>query len=104
MTNYEPGYYPPPAMPPVPYYAVPVSPEGPATAALTLGIVAVFLNVFFVPGILAIVFGAKALNHQYTQGRSKAAWGLALGIAATIVSVGIAVFLLAALASTPTTS
>lgn len=79
---YQPNYYHPHS---APQYVRPVVEEGPATAALTWAIVGVFFNLFLVPGILAIVYGSKALDRRYNAGRNKAAWGLGIGIAATVV-------------------
>lgn len=60
-----------------------------AIASLALGIMSLVLNFLFIPGILAIVFGAQGRRHD---GKAKA--GFILGIIGTVLSV---VFLLASL-------
>jgi hypothetical protein len=69
---------------------------GKATTALTLGIVSLLLNILFVPGILAIVFGAQAMGPPYYS-RNKAGWGLALGIIGTVIQFIVWVWLLGSL-------
>jgi len=74
---------PDPGPMPAPAYGAETAPrESKATAALVLGIVSLFLNIFLVPGILAIIWGGK--ERQYD---SKAKAGFILGILGTILSV-----------------
>jgi len=60
-----------------------------ATPALTLGIISLLLNILFVPGILAIVFGCKTCAAQPHGNRSyrKAKTGMICGIIGSAVSV-----------------
>lgn len=68
-----------------------------ATAGLTLGIVCLFGNVLLLPGIAAIVWSSIALSRAskwaatggLPVGRTKAAWGLALGIIGTLGSIAL---------------
>jgi hypothetical protein len=65
-----------------------------ADAALALGIVSIFLNVFYVPGILAIVWGSR---ERRTNGNARA--GFICGIIGTVLSVFVTVLLVAVLAA-----
>ncbi len=69
-------------------YPVPVLKNTPATAGLTLGIIAMFLDPFAIPALLGIIFSGIGLNRANTLsqhgygpvGRTKAVWGLVLSI------------------------
>ena len=65
-----------------------------ADAAFTLGIVSIFLNVFFIPGILAIVWGGRE-----RRSNSKANTGYSCGIIGTVLSALMTVLIIASLAS-----
>ncbi|HEU5001602.1 MAG TPA: hypothetical protein VFW71_02335 [Actinomycetota bacterium] len=66
-------YYPPSARP--------VS-SGAAIAALVFGIISIFANLFFVPGIIAIVLGRR---ERAISGAANA--GYILGIIGTILTI-----------------
>lgn len=73
----------PPATPPATYGATPTARNGLAIAALVLGIVSVVINSFFVPSVLAIVFGLRGRANAALlggSGRGMATAGLVLGI------------------------
>ncbi len=53
-----------------------------ANAAFVLGIVSIFFNLLFVPGILAIVWGGRERDQN-----SKARTGFICGIIGTVISV-----------------
>lgn len=86
-----PGY-------PVPAYAMPPNSRsnGLAIASLVLGIVSVPLCFFFVPAVLAVVFGAIAIKRCNDDpayaGKGMAIAGLVLGV----VSLAVIVLLLVA--------
>jgi hypothetical protein len=73
---------PPPPPPPQPRaYAAPVA-NSKADAAFALGIISIFANLFYVPGILAIVWGGRERREN-----SKANAGYICGIIGTVLSV-----------------
>jgi hypothetical protein len=104
MTVGSPPLLPPQAPPP--YQTPPWQPAGgsptygpppsnsKAGAAQTLGIISIFFNVFYIPGILAIVWGRRE-RHQ----NSKARTGFVCGIIGTCISVLGTVILIAVLAA-----
>ena len=79
-TGQGPSWSPPPPQYP-PQQSAPVA-GSKADSAFVLGIISIFLNVFYVPGILAIVWGGRE-RHQ----SSKARTGFVCGIIGTTLSV-----------------
>ena len=97
------GGGPPDGYPPTGY--VPYGQQGPvppsrtsglAVASLVLGIIGILLCFFFIPWILAIIFGAVAIkqcNDDPTLGgRGLAVAGLSMGIVAGVLVVGLFAF------------
>lgn len=72
----DPAWSPPPPRP----HSV-ATPDSKADAAFTLGIISIFLNVFYVPGILAIVWGGRERHEN-----GKARTGFICGIIGTALS------------------
>ncbi|MGH2719497.1 MAG: DUF4190 domain-containing protein [Actinomycetota bacterium] len=100
----NPGQYPPPGGPPS-YpppggygYGPPAPPgsqsNGMALASLILGIVAIIANVIFIPSILAIIFGSRAMKNIAASGGAMGGAGMAkagriLGIIGLIITLGV---------------
>ncbi|MDQ6725199.1 MAG: DUF4352 domain-containing protein [Actinomycetota bacterium] len=78
---------------PQPGYPAPAS-SSKADAAFTLGIVSIFLNVFYVPGILAIVWGGRERRES-----GKARTGFICGIIGTLLSALLTLLIVAVIAS-----
>ena len=90
--SYEPASLQAPPRPPHsgssrPYESTPVG-ESKADAAFILGIISLFLNVFYVPGILAIVWGGRERREN-----RRARAGFVCGIIGTVVA-GLATIVL----------
>jgi len=85
---------PPPPPPPQQHsYSAPVA-SSKADAAFILGIISIFLNFFFVPGILAIVWGGRERREN-----SKARAGFICGIVGTVLSLLLTLFTIVTLAA-----
>lgn len=74
-------------------YEAPVA-NSKANAAFTLGIISIFANLFYVPGILAIVWGGRE-----RRGNSKANTGFICGIIGTVLSVLLTLLIVVTLTS-----
>ncbi|MGV1035064.1 MAG: DUF2510 domain-containing protein [Microbacteriaceae bacterium] len=61
----------------------------PAKMALTFGIIGVLVNIFMIPGTLAIIFGVIGLKRAELSGigRVKSIWGIVLGSVTSVVSL-----------------
>ncbi|GAA3231638.1 DUF4190 domain-containing protein [Oerskovia jenensis] len=70
---------------------VPPTKNTPATLSLTAGIVAALANLFFLPGIAAIVLGIVGLRRAGRStpavGRARSIWGIALALVGTVSGV-----------------
>jgi len=77
-------------------YATPSPPttNSKADAAFVLGIISIFLNVLYVPGILAIVWGGRE-RHENPKART----GFICGIIGTALSLMVTLFFVVAIAS-----
>lgn len=83
QTGQDQRWTPPPPPPPPQQraYAAPVA-TSKADAALVLGIISIFANLFYIPGILAIVWGGRERRES-----SKANAGYICGIIGTVLSI-----------------
>lgn len=86
------GPPPPPGQPGYgPGYSAPNRNNGMSIASLVLGIVGIPLCFLFVPSVLAVIFGAVALNQigndPGQSGRGRAIAGIVLGVVALVLVV-----------------
>jgi hypothetical protein len=90
-----PGFDDPSWSPPPPRPQAVARPDSKADAAFTLGIISIFLNVFYVPGILAIVWGGRERHEN-----GKAQTGFICGIVGTALSALLTLLLVVTVVGT----